>query len=90
VGVPALLVSFAINPGPPPVPSVAQTVAFGAQHHAAVTTGGCLKMTGTLLAAVLALALVQMAEEGRRLAGALTPGGPARPGRRSPTLSRPG
>ncbi len=72
IGVPLLLGSFALNPGPPPGLPLPQLVAFGVQHRSAVLLAGWMQATGTLLAVVFALALLHFAQAGGRLAGSLS------------------
>lgn len=73
VGVPTLLASFAINPGPPASAKTAQLMTFWAsQHQTGIMMGGWMQVTGTLLSVLFALALVHMAGFSSRLSGLLT------------------
>lgn len=73
VGVPTLLVSFAVNPGPPAsAKTVAMMTVWAVHHHLGLMLGGWMQSTGTLLCVLFALALVQMAGFASRLPGVLT------------------
>ena len=67
-----LIVSFAINPGPPAGASGAQMTAFGQQHHDAILWGAWLQAVGPVLIVVFALAIVFLAGATTRLAGWMT------------------
>ena len=67
-----LIVSFAINPGPPAGASGAQMTAFGQQHYDAILRGAWLQAVGPVLIVVFALAVVVLAGATARLAGWMT------------------
>src|SRR6516225_1820392 len=67
-----LIVSFAINPGPPAGASGAQLTAFGQQHYDAILWGAWLQAVGPVLIVVFALAVVVLAGATARLAGWMT------------------
>ena len=68
-GVLLLIVSFAINNGPPPDPSSADLVKFGQQHFANILWGAWLQAVGPVLIVLFAFALVHLAGATLRLAG---------------------
>ena len=68
-GVLLLIVSFAINNGPPPDPSSADLVKFGQQHFANILLGAWLQAVGPVLIVLFAFALVHLAGATLRLAG---------------------
>jgi hypothetical protein len=68
-GVVLLMVSFAINKGPPPGATSAELVKFGQQHYAAVLWGAWLQAVGPVLIVLFAFALVHLAGATQRLAG---------------------
>src|SRR6516162_11765045 len=72
VGTCMLIVSFAINPGPPAGASGAQMTAFGQQHYDAILRGAWLQAVGPVLIVVFALAVVVLAGATARLAGWMT------------------
>ena len=71
-GVVLLIVSFAINNGPPPDPSSAELVKFGQQHFANILWGAWLQAVGPVLIVLFAFALVHLAGAALRLAGWMT------------------
>jgi len=72
VGVMMLVVSFAINNGPPPGATSAELVKFCQQHYAAVLWGAWLQAIGPVLIVLFALALVHLAGAAQRFAGWMT------------------
>lgn len=72
VGVVLILVSFNINPGPPPGATSADLVKFGQQHYASVLWGAWLQAVGPVLIVLFALSLVHLAGATQRLAGWMT------------------
>src|SRR5258708_34265539 len=71
-GVVLLIVSFAINSGPPPDPSSAELVKFGQQHFATILWGAWLQAVGPVLIVLFAFALIHLAGATQRLAGWMT------------------
>jgi hypothetical protein len=71
-GVAALVVSFAINPGPPPGATATAVVAFANQHRTTILLGAWLQGMGSLLNVLFVLALVSLAGARHRFAGWLT------------------
>jgi len=71
-GVVLLIVSFAINSGPPPDPSSAELLKFGQQHFANILWGAWLQAVGPVLIVLFAFALVHLAGAALRLAGWMT------------------
>src|ERR1700693_3329642 len=71
-GVALIMVSFAINSGPPPGATSAELVKFGQQHYAAVLWGAWLQAVGPVLIVLFAFALVHLAGATQRLAGWMT------------------
>ena len=71
-GVALLIVSFAINNGPPPDPSSAELVKFGQQHFANILWGAWLQAVGPVLIVLFAFALVHLAGATLHLAGWMT------------------
>ena len=67
-----LIVSFAINPGPPAGASAAQMTAFGQQHYDAILWGAWLQAVGPVLIVVFALTVVVAAGATVRLSGWMT------------------
>ena len=67
-----LIVSFAINPGPPAGASGAQMTAFGQQHFDAILWGAWLQAVGPVFIVVFAFAIVVLAGATARLAGWMT------------------
>jgi len=72
VGVVLIMVSFAINSGPPPGASSAELVKFGQQNYATVLWGAWLQAVGPVLIVLFAFALVHLAGAMQRLAGWMT------------------
>src|SRR5258708_34110350 len=71
-GVVLLIVSFAINNGPPPDPSSAELVKFGHQHFATILWGAWLQAVGPVLIVLFAFALVHFPGATPRPAGWMT------------------
>ena len=71
-GVVLLIVSFAINSGPPPGATSADLVRFGQQNHANILWGAWLQAVGPVLIVLFAFALVHLAGATQRLAGWMT------------------
>jgi len=71
-GVPLLLAGFALNPGPPSGDTLAQMTAFGAAHAHSIMLGGWFQITGTVMACIFALLVVDAAGATTRPAGVLT------------------
>jgi hypothetical protein len=71
-GVLLIMVSFAINSGPPPGATSAELVKFGQQNYANVLWGAWLQAVGPGLIVLFALALVHLAGATQRLAGWMT------------------
>jgi hypothetical protein len=71
-GVVLLIISFAINNGPPPDPSSADLVKFGQQHFASILWGAWLQAVGPVLIVLFAFALVHLAGATLHLAGWMT------------------
>jgi hypothetical protein len=72
VGVVMLIVSFSINPGPPPNATNDQLIAFGNQYYASILWGAWLQAVGPLLIVFFAFAIVFLAGAAARLAGWMT------------------
>ena len=71
-GVAMIVLSFAINSGPPPGASSAELIKFGHQNYANILWGAWLQAVGPVLIVLFALALVQLAGATQRLAGWMT------------------
>jgi hypothetical protein len=71
-GVALLIVSFAINSGPPPDATSAELVTFGHQNYANILWGAWLQAVGPVLIVLFAFALVHLAGATYRLAGWMT------------------
>ena len=71
-GVVLLVVSFAINAGPPPGATYAELVKFGQQNYAKVLWGAWLQPVGPVLIMLFAFSLVHLAGAMQRLAGWMT------------------
>ena len=71
-GVVLLIVSFAINAGPPPGAMYAELVRFGQQHYANVLWGAWLQATGPVLIVLFAFSLVHLARAEQSFAGWMT------------------
>ena len=72
IGVVLLIVSFAINNGPPPGATYQEFVKFGQQNYAQVLWGAWLQAVGPILIVIFAFALVHLAGATQRLAGWMT------------------
>jgi hypothetical protein len=72
IGVVLLIISFAINGGPPPGATYQELVTFGQQNYANVLWGAWLQAVGPVLIVVFAFALVHLAGATQRLAGWMT------------------
>ncbi|HEV2733046.1 MAG TPA: hypothetical protein VGV15_23690 [Terriglobales bacterium] len=72
VGVLLILVSFNINPGPPPDATSAELMKFGQQYYASVLWGAWLQAVGPVLIVLFAFSLVHLAGATQRLAGWMT------------------
>lgn len=72
VGVVLIIVSFAINNGPPPGATSAELVRFGQQNYANILWGAWLQAVGPVLIVLFAFALVHLAGATQRLAGWMT------------------
>ena len=71
LGIPMLIAGFAINPGPPRSDTTSQLVTYGLNHQAALTVGGWLQVTGTVLVAIFALSVVLSARRANTVPGVL-------------------
>src|SRR6516165_2824153 len=71
-GVVLLIVSFAINNGPPPGATSADLVNFGQQNYAHILWGAWMQAVGPVLIVLFAFALVHLAGATQRLAGWMT------------------
>jgi hypothetical protein len=71
-GVVLIMLSFAINNGPPPAATSAELVKFGQQNYAFILWGAWLQAVGPVLIVFFAFALVHLAEATQRLAGWMT------------------
>jgi hypothetical protein len=71
-GVVLLIVSFAINSGPPPDATSADLVRFGQQNYANILWGAWLQAVGPVLIVLFAFALVHLAGATQRHAGWMT------------------
>jgi hypothetical protein len=69
VGVLMLVVSFNINPGPPPGASYEQLISFGQQYYASILWGAWLQTLGPFLIILFAFSLVFMSGASQTLAG---------------------
>ncbi|HXY50102.1 MAG TPA: hypothetical protein VEI01_11665 [Terriglobales bacterium] len=72
VGVVLLGVSFAINAGPPPNPTVPELMKFGQDNYTKILWGAWLQAVGPLLIVLFAFSLVHLAGATQRLAGWMT------------------
>lgn len=72
VGVVLILVSFNINPGPPPGATSAELMKFGQQYYASVLWGAWLQAVGPVFIVLFAFSLVHLAGATQRLAGWMT------------------
>jgi hypothetical protein len=71
-GVVLILVSFNINPGPPPGATSAELMKFGQQYYASVLWGAWLQAVGPVFIVLFAFSLVHLAGATQRLAGWMT------------------
>jgi len=71
-GVVMLIVSFSINPGPPPNATNDQLIAFGEQYYTSILWGAWLQAVGPLLIVLFAFAIVFLAGGTSSLAGWMT------------------
>jgi hypothetical protein len=71
-GVALLVVSFAINTGPPPDPSSAELIKFGQEHFTSVLWGAWMQAVGPILIVLFTFALVHLARATLQLAGWMT------------------
>ena len=72
VGVAMLVVSFNINPGPPPGATGDQLVAFGQQNYASILWGAWLQAVGPVFIVAFAFAIVVLARATSKLSGIMT------------------
>ena len=71
-GVAMIVLSFAINSGPPPGASSAELIKFGHQNYANILWGAWLQAVGPVLIVLFAFRLVLLAGATQRLAGWMT------------------
>lgn len=71
-GVLLILLSFNINPGPPPGATSAELIRFGQQHYVTVLWGAWLQAVGPLLIVLFAFSLVHLAGATQCLSGWMT------------------
>lgn len=71
-GVVLLIVSFAINNGPPSGATSAELVKFGEENYAHILWGAWMQAVGPVLIVLFAFALVHLASATQRLAGWMT------------------
>jgi hypothetical protein len=71
-GVVLIMLSFAINNGPPPGATSAELVKFGQQNYANILCGAWLQAVGPVLIVLFAFALVHLAGATQRLVGWMT------------------
>jgi hypothetical protein len=69
VGVIMLVISFNINPGPPPGAAYEQLLAFGNQYYGSILWGAWLQTIGPFLIILFAFSLVFASGAGQTLAG---------------------
>ena len=72
LGVVLILVSFNINPVPPPGVTGPELMKFGQQHYASVLWGAWLQAVGPVLIVLFAFSLVRLAGAMQRLSGWMT------------------
>jgi hypothetical protein len=72
VGVVLSIVSFNINPGPPPDATSAQLAVFASQYFSSILWGAWLQAVGPILIVAFAFAIVYLAGATSRFAGWLT------------------
>lgn len=71
LGVPLLIAGFVVNPGPPSGDTTSQLVVYGVEHHTALTVGGWLQVTGTVMAVIFGIAIVTLCRQLATLPGIL-------------------
>jgi hypothetical protein len=71
LGIPLIIAGFVVNPGPSSSDTTTQLVAYGLNHQTALTVGGWLQITGTVLTAIFAISVVIFARESGTLRGVL-------------------
>ena len=71
-GVVLLIVSFAINDGPPPAATSAELIKFGQQNYSNILWGAWMQAVGPVLIMLFAFALVHLAGATQRLVGWMT------------------
>jgi hypothetical protein len=71
-GVVLLIVSFAINNGPPPNPTSAELIKFGQQNYAHILWGAWMQGVGPVVIVLFVFALVHLASATERLVGWMT------------------
>lgn len=69
LGVLMLLISFNINPGPPPGASYEQLLSFGHQYYTSILWGAWLQTIGPFLIVLFAFSLVLLSGAAQTLAG---------------------
>jgi hypothetical protein len=72
LGVVLLLLSFAINSGPPPQATTAELLNFGSHNYARILWGAWLQAVGPVLIVFFAFCLVHLGGATQRLAGWMT------------------
>ena len=72
LGVFLLAISFLINPGPPPHPTVDQLVEFGRQNFTTILWGAWLQAVGPVFIVLFALSIVYLSGATKHLAGWMT------------------
>lgn len=72
LGVVMIIVSFNINPGPPPGATLSQLIAFGNQYYNSILWGAWLQAVGPFFITLFAFSLVFLAGAAKRLSGWLT------------------
>jgi hypothetical protein len=71
-GVVLILVSFNLNPGPPPGATGVELMKFGQQYYASVLWAAWLQAVGPVLIVLFAFSLVHLAGAAQRLVGWMT------------------
>jgi hypothetical protein len=69
IGVIMLIISFNINPGPPPGANYEQLLSFGHQYYASILWGAWLQTIGPFLIVFFAFSLVFLSGAGQTLSG---------------------
>lgn len=72
LGVPILLISFLINPGPPANSTIPQWIAFGVQYQNEIRIASWMQEAGSLLSIIFAIAVVFLAGMQNQIIGWLT------------------